>query len=69
MVVTDRDFSSAAGAAGLVQLYPKTPGMRQPGSIKPAQDGIGLAKDVWLPGAGLTVLLDGGPERKRWRAA
>jgi hypothetical protein len=45
-------------SAGLVQLYMQTPGMRQEGSIKPTQDGIGLAKDVWLLGAGLTLLLD-----------
>jgi hypothetical protein len=45
-------------AAGLVQLYVKTPGMRQEGSLKPTQDGIGLAKDVWLLGAGLTLFLD-----------
>jgi hypothetical protein len=32
--------------------------MRQPGSLKPTPDGIGLAKDVWLLGAGLTLLLD-----------
>jgi hypothetical protein len=57
--------SALAGAAltgfgaGLIQLYLKTPGMRQPGSVKPTQDGIGLAKDVWLLGAGLTLLLDG----------
>ena len=51
-------------SAGLVQLYLKTPGMRQPGSIKPTQEGIGLAKDVWLLGAGLTLLLDGLPKRK-----
>jgi hypothetical protein len=51
-------------SAGLVQLYLKTPGMRQPGSIKPTQDGIGLAKDVWLLGAGLTLLLDRAPNRK-----
>ena len=56
-------------SAGLVQLYLKTPGMRQPGSIKPTQDGIGLAKDVWLLGAGLTLLLDEGPKRKRRAAA
>ena len=67
--------SALAGAAlvgfsaGLVQLYLKTPGMRQPGSVKPTQDGIGLAKDVWLLGAGLTLLLDGGTKRKRRRAA
>jgi hypothetical protein len=45
-------------SAGLIQLYLKTPGMRQEGSIRPTQDGIGLAKDVWLLGAGLTLLLD-----------
>jgi hypothetical protein len=55
--------SAAVGAAlvgfsaGLLQLYLKTPGMRQPGSIKPTPEGIGLAKDVWLLGAGLTLLL------------
>jgi hypothetical protein len=46
-------------SAGLVQLYLKTPGMRQPGSLRPTQEGLGLAKDVWLLGAGLTLLLDG----------
>jgi hypothetical protein len=40
------------------QLYLKTPGMRQAGSLKPTPDGIGLAKDVWLLGARLTLLLD-----------
>ena len=45
-------------SAGLVQLYLKTPGLRQAGSIKPTPDGIALAKDVWLLGAGLTLLLD-----------
>jgi hypothetical protein len=45
-------------SAGLIQLYLKTPGMRQPGSLRPTPDGIGLAKDVWLLGAGLTLLLD-----------
>jgi hypothetical protein len=50
-------------SAGLVQLYLKTPGMRQPGSVRPTQEGIGLAKDVWLLGAGLTLVL--GSRRKR----
>ena len=51
--------------AGLVQLYLKTPGMRQEGSIRPSQEGIGLAKDVWLLGAGMTLVLDGWPKRAR----
>jgi hypothetical protein len=52
-------------SAGLVQLYLKAPGMRHPGSLRPTQDGIGLAKDVWLLGAGMTLVLDGWPKRAR----
>ncbi|MFG2057456.1 hypothetical protein ACGFI9_25900 [Micromonospora sp. NPDC048930] len=47
-----------AFAAGLVQLYLKTPGMREGNSLRPSQAGIGLAKDSWLVGAGLTLMLD-----------
>jgi hypothetical protein len=57
----------AAFAAGLVQLYLKTPGMREPGSLKPTQQGIGLAKDMWLVGAGLTLALDDLTHRRRRR--
>jgi hypothetical protein len=53
----------------LVQLYLKTPGMRQSGSIRPTQEGIGLAKDVWLLGAGMTLVLDGWPKRARLQLA
>ncbi|SIM64978.1 hypothetical protein [Micromonospora cremea] len=48
-----------AFGAGLVQLYLKTPGMREAGSVRPTQQGSGLAKDVWLVGAGLTLVLEG----------
>ncbi|MFI5486225.1 hypothetical protein ACIBXA_17530 [Micromonospora echinaurantiaca] len=54
-----------AFAAGLTQLYLKTPGMREQGSLRPSQQGIGLAKDVWLLGAGLTLVLDGLTHRRR----
>ncbi|WP_435587469.1 hypothetical protein [Micromonospora aurantiaca (nom. illeg.)] len=47
-----------AFGAGLVQLYLKKPGMREGSSLRPSQEGIGLAKDVWLVGAGLTLVLD-----------
>jgi|SRR5215211_1609322 hypothetical protein len=52
-------------AAGLVQLYLQTPGMRKEGSIRPTPEGIGLAKDVWLLGSGMTLVLDGWPKRAR----
>lgn len=54
-----------AGAAltafggGMALLYWKTPGMHEDGSPKPTQDGTALAKDVWLLGGGLTLMLDG----------
>jgi uncharacterized membrane protein YphA (DoxX/SURF4 family) len=63
--------SALAGAAlvgfsaGLVRLYLKTPGMRQEGSLRPTQEGMGLAKDVWLLGGGLTLLLDRRPKRSK----
>jgi hypothetical protein len=55
----------AGFSAGLVRLYLKTPGMTRPHSIRPTEEGIGLAKDVWLLGAGLTLVLDSLPKRKR----
>lgn len=47
---------TAFGGA-LVGMYLNTPGMRKEGSIAPTQDGIALAKDAWLVGTGLTLLL------------
>jgi hypothetical protein len=55
----------AAFSAGLVQLYLKTPGMREAGSLKPTQQGTALAKDVWLLGAALTLVLDDLTHRRR----
>ena len=45
-------------AGGLLGLYLKTPGMRQEGSLRPTEQGISLAKDVWLLGIGLSLVLD-----------
>ena len=54
-----------AFSAGLLTLYLKTPGMRQEGSIRPTEQGNGLAKDVWLLGTGLTLLLNDLAARRR----
>ncbi|MBF9133944.1 DoxX family membrane protein [Plantactinospora sp. S1510] len=43
---------------GLLRLYLATPGLREPGSVRPTQQGVPIAKDSWLVGAGLTLLLD-----------
>lgn len=45
-------------AAGLIGLYLRVPGMRQPDSIRPTEDGNAIAKDVWLLGIGLAFLAD-----------
>jgi hypothetical protein len=47
-----------AFSAGLLGLYVRTPGMRKNGSPFPTQQGITLAKDVWLVGIGLGLVLD-----------
>jgi uncharacterized membrane protein YphA (DoxX/SURF4 family) len=47
-------FSSA-----LLGLYLRTPGLREPGSVRPTPQGIGFAKDVWLLGIGLSLAIDG----------
>jgi hypothetical protein len=52
-----------AFSAGLVGLYLRTPGMREAGSLRPTQQGIALAKDVWLTGIGASLLTDGLAER------
>lgn len=64
--------SALAGAAltafggGLVQMYLNTPGMTEEGSqIKPSQDGTAVAKDIWLVGAGLALVIDGLTSRKK----
>ena len=46
-----------AFSSGLLGLYVRTPGMRKKGSPFPTQQGITLAKDVWLVGIGLGLVL------------
>lgn len=60
-------FALSAFSGGLVGLYLKTPGMRREGSVRPTQNGIALAKDTWLVGAGLTLLMSGRAQRRRAR--
>ena len=56
--------SVPAGAAltgfsgGLLGMYARTPGMTKEGGVLPTEQGIALAKDVWLAGIGLSLVLD-----------
>ncbi len=47
-----------AFSAGLVGLYLRTPGMRKEGSLRPTEQGVPLAKDIWLVAIGLSLVLD-----------
>lgn len=57
--------STVAGAAltgfgaSLIGMYLKTPSMTMDDGIRPSQEGTAIAKDVWLVGAGLTLLSQG----------
>ncbi len=48
----------AAFSGGLLGLYARTPGMRKDGTLLPTQQGIPLAKDVWMLGIGLGLVID-----------
>jgi uncharacterized membrane protein YphA (DoxX/SURF4 family) len=48
----------AAFSAGLVGLYLRTPGMREPGSLRPTEQGLVIAKDVWMLGIGLGFVIE-----------
>jgi uncharacterized membrane protein YphA (DoxX/SURF4 family) len=47
-----------AFSGGLLGLYARTPGMRKEGTPLPTPEGIALAKDVWMAGIGLGLVLD-----------
>lgn len=46
-------------SGGLLGLYLKTPGMRKEGSLAPTQEGLAIAKDSWLLGIGVGLLVRG----------
>jgi hypothetical protein len=50
-------------SGGLLGLYLNTPGMRKEGSLAPTQEGLAVAKDVWLLGIGIGLLTRGVVDR------
>ena len=53
-----------AFSGGLLGLYLKTPGMRKEGSLAPTEQGLAIAKDSWLLGIGLGLLVQGTVDRE-----
>jgi uncharacterized membrane protein YphA (DoxX/SURF4 family) len=47
-----------AFAAGLLGLYARTEGMTREDGVRPTQQGTPLAKDAWLLGIGLGLVID-----------
>ena len=54
-----------AFSGGLVGLYLRTPALHKEGSIRPNQGGLGIAKDVWMFGIGLNLVLDSLTPRRK----
>ncbi|MDT4965227.1 MAG: hypothetical protein QOF87_4874 [Pseudonocardiales bacterium] len=48
----------AGFSASLLGVYWRTPGMHEEGSIRPTQQGIPIAKDVWMLGIATSLVLD-----------
>ena len=48
----------AAFSGSLLGLYVRTPGMRKQGTPFPTEQGTALAKDVWMAGIGLGLMID-----------
>ena len=56
-VVAGAGLSAFSG--GLLNLYWNTEGMHAPGDPRPTQQGVPIAKDVWMAGIGLGLMVDG----------
>jgi hypothetical protein len=53
-------------SGALLRMYLKTPGLTHEDGIRPTQQGTPLAKDVWMLGMGLGLVIDGlTPKRRR----
>lgn len=53
----------AAFSGGLLAMYFRTPGMTQDDAVRPSQEGTPVAKDVWMFGIALSLIIDGGKKR------
>ena len=47
-----------AFSSGLLAVYAKTPGLTQSDGIRPTPAGVPMAKDAWLAGIGVALLID-----------
>lgn len=55
----------SAFSGGLLKMYLNTPGMTEGDGIRPSGDGTGVAKDVFLLGIGLGLVVDAMTSRRK----
>jgi hypothetical protein len=58
----------AAFSGGLLGLYLRTPGMTRQDGVRPSQQGTALAKDVWMLGIGVGLIVDALTDRPAGQA-
>lgn len=58
----------AAFGAALLAMYVRNPEMREPNSLRPSRTGTPLAKDFWLLGIGLGLMVDAWGMRRARRS-
>jgi hypothetical protein len=61
-------LSLGSFSALLLGLYARVPGMHHDGTLRPTDFGLSFAKDSWLAGIALALLIDGmtrSPKQKR----
>lgn len=56
-------------AALLGRLYINGPGLREEGSLRPTEQGVPMAKDVWMLAIGSALTVDAVGDRRRKRKA
>lgn len=56
-----------AFSGGLVGLYARTPALRKDGGIWPSQQGTAIAKDTWMLGVGLGLVIGALSDRRAAR--
>lgn len=47
-----------AFSAGMLNMYLNTPGMTREDGVRPTQEGTPVAKDSWMMGAGVSMIID-----------
>ena len=57
-----------AFSGALLGMYLRTPGLRRERSLRPSQQGVPLAKDVWMLGVGLGLLAGALTDRRQLTA-